>query len=107
MVDLARIVDLRASGRSLREIGELLGVSSSYIGILLQRFQTGVDPTKETKRRYWHSRKGREAQERYSGTDKGRAARSSYLQSDKGKATLHRYYVSEKGQEAHRRSRER
>jgi len=59
--------------------------------------------TDEAKKRYFKSKKGKDAIRSYLNSDKGKDATKKYRSSTKGKLALRRYYHSEKGQEAHQR----
>lgn len=56
-----------------------------------------------TQKRYWKSKKGREAQGRYRKSGKGKEAFKRYQESEAGKLARERYYQSEKGRKARER----
>lgn len=99
------VVQLRAEGKTLKEIGTQLGVSHQRVHQILYKEVFGAYPP--SRLRYNKSEKRRKAQKRYRATEGGKKTAARYYKGEKGKSTLARYYKSEKGKAAHKRSKER
>lgn len=102
MVDKGLVLSLKEEGKTLREIGLLVGVSHQRVHEILYKNAFGTyppsrlrynlsDSRKKAQKKYQPTEKGRSTTTKYNLSEKGVASRTKYFQTDKGKAALRKY----------------